>query len=341
MRKTLLARALLQRPKLLILDNPFAGLDRGSRRTLMQTLSDLMKTPMRVVVVTQRLDEVPAATTHMLYLEDHTVVLQGRKRLILRQGAGALLASRAGPSLRLPRSRLPTLTKRRGKRRTDDILVRIRNANVTYGETRILRDVSWTIHAGRHWALLGANGSGKSTLLSLILGDNPQCYANDIEVFGRRPGPGNSVWEIKRRIGWVAPELQYHYQGNVDVHAVVCSGFFDSIGLYRGCTTTQERKVRSWLRVLGLTSQAETPFDRLPDGHQRLALLARALVKSPELLILDEPCQGLDVAHRDVVLDVIDTAVRHTGCTLVYVTHRADEMPRIVSKRLRLKSCHE
>lgn len=164
--------------------------------------------------------------------------------------------------------------------------------NVSYQGHPILRDVDWTVRRGEKWALVGANGSGKSTLLSLICGDNPQAYANDIVLFDRRRGTGESIWDIKKRIGYVSPEMHTYYLEPIPCEEVVASGFFDSVGLYRRCTPEQTAAAREWLRLFDAEDLAGKPFTQISYGQQRLVLLARAFVKDPDLLVLDEPFHG-------------------------------------------------
>ena len=190
---------------------------------------------------------------------------------------------------------------------------------------------------GEKWALLGPNGAGKSTLLSLILGDHPQAYANDIALFGRPRGSGESVWEIKRCIGWVAPELQRYHPLHSTAFGVVCSGFFDTLGLYRPGTAEQEAIAGAWMARVGLTVDRSRAYNSLSRGEQRLVLIARALVKDPELLILDEPCQGLDLDHQPRVLDAIDAVAGEPGRTMIYVTHRPSEFPRSLTHLIELR----
>ena len=214
------------------------------------------------------------------------------------------------------------------------------NVSVSYNGTPVLHQVNWTVRENEHWALLGPNGAGKTTLLSLILADNPQAYANDITLFGWRRGSGESIWEIKRNIGWVAPELQLYYPRHATCLDVACSGWYDSVGLYRECTSHQREIAVAWLERFGLAERAGTVIDQLSEGEQRLALLARALVKSPVLLVLDEPCQGLDAGNRDRVLQAIAEAGVQPNTSMIYVTHRADELPQNITHVLRLSEGH-
>jgi molybdate transport system ATP-binding protein len=210
------------------------------------------------------------------------------------------------------------------------------NVNVSYNGTPILKHIHWTVRGGEHWALLGPNGSGKTTLLSLILGDNPQAYANQITLFGRRRGSGESIWEIKKHVGWVSPELHLYYPKRGSCLDVVCSGLFDSVGLYHACSSGHREVARSWMRRLGLPDYADAAFAGLSEGEQRMVLIARALVKRPSLLVLDEPCQGLDAGHRDRVLHIIDAAGQHLGTSVIYVTHNTGELPKLITHVMRL-----
>jgi molybdate transport system ATP-binding protein len=200
----------------------------------------------------------------------------------------------------------------------------------------VLDEINWTVRRGENWALLGPNGSGKTTLLSLILGDNPQAYANRITLFGRHRGSGESIWEIKERIGWVASELHLYYPGTVPCFDVVCSGFFDSVGLYRRCSDEQRKTASTWMDRLGIAGYADAMFGRISEGEQRMVLLARALVKHPWLLILDEPCQGLDRDNRERVLRTIDVVGSQIDTSVIYVTHRPDDVPNIITHVMRL-----
>jgi molybdate transport system ATP-binding protein len=208
--------------------------------------------------------------------------------------------------------------------------------SVKYGGHTIIEHLNWTVRAGESWALLGPNGSGKTTLLSLIQGDNPQAYRNHVEVFGRLRGTGESIWELKKRIGWVSPELHSYFPEQVTCFDAVASGFHETAGLFEPVAHAQRATVRKWLKRFDLLKQAHQPLFTLSAGLQRMVLLARALVKNPALLLLDEPCQGLDAEHRVLFIRMLDGLIRRQEVTAIYVTHRMDEIPPSIGRVLRL-----
>lgn len=320
-RKFTIARALLKNPRLLILDSPFNGLDERFCRRFSEQLDRLMSGDLRVIIVGTNRDLLPRGITNILRVENNRVSTHPATNREKSTAPRAAPKFQSQPSAPIDASR--------------PILVQMRNVNVAYNGTPILHRVNWVVCAGERWALLGPNGAGKTTLLSLILADNPQAYANDITLFGQRRGTGESIWEIKRNIGWVAPELQLYYPRRATCLDVACSGWFESVGLYRECSLEQRTAAEKWLREFGMSGRAEDAFDKVSEGEQRLALLARALVKEPQLLVLDEPCQGLDPENRDRVLAALE---RVRERTMIYVTHRADEMPHSISHVLRLEA---
>ena len=334
MRKTLLTHALLKSPRLLILEDPYAGLDAATRRKLGHVISRLIRDGWAVLVVTHRVEEIPKASTHLLLIDNHQVIAQGPKRQMLdiwRERFGGSLP----PSSRLL-GRKPAGRANRKRTAIGEPLVELCHVTVTGARRRILHDLTWTLREGECWALLGPNGAGKTTLLNLIQGDHPQAYAQDIRLFRRRTDSTQALWRARQHIGWMSPELHQHYPAGWEIADVVCSGFFNSVGLHQSCSRHQRATVRQWLLDLGLAKHARTPFGELSFGQQRLVLLARAAVKQPRLLILDEPCQGLDTAQRRTLLGAVDRVVTQTGASLILVSHHEDELPRCITHVLRL-----
>lgn len=214
-------------------------------------------------------------------------------------------------------------------------LIQLTDVTVTHAGHTILDRVSWSVRGGERWAVLGPNGSGKTTLLSLLCGDHPQAYANDVRLFGRRRGTGETIWDVKRNVGLLSPEFHLYFSEPLTAERTAATGFFDALA-DRATTPEQNDRVRALFAALGIGRLAGRPFRALSSGEQRLVLLARALVKRPPLLILDEPFQGLDTratAHCRAYLD------RELGAdqTLLFVTHEPTELPRTVSHTLRLE----
>ncbi len=333
MRKALIARAVLKFPRLLILDEPFDGLDVPSRNRLSGAVHRLMR-ELQVILVAHRPEEILPSISHVIQLEEGRVVRQGRRDAVLKAMTADLPDDRPSPRPTMP---MPPIAEEPRKSDSEEALIEMRNTSVRYGETRVISRLDWTVKRGENWVVLGPNGAGKTTLLSLITGENVQAYANDIRLFGRPRGSGESIWDIRGHIGLVSSELQIHYRKRLTALETVLSGFFDSVGLYRHATPDQHRTAFEQLERLGFSGMADRRFDRLSCGEQRMILLARAMVKSPELLILDEPCQGLDRRNRETVLEMIDAVGRSPATQLLYVTHHPGEIPPCMTHQLRFR----
>jgi molybdate transport system ATP-binding protein len=326
LRKVVLARAVMRDPRLLVLDEPFAGLDEKARAALRKTLDELALGGVQLVVVVSRRDELPSCVDHTLVLEDHRIVSRIDRRAEPRQeaadgcAAASPNAAGAAPCFELGEA---------------EPLIVLRDISIRYGDAVILDSVNLTVRRGQHWAVLGPNGAGKTTLLSLVLADHPQAYANDVELFGRRRGTGESIWDIKARVGWVSSEIHAHYPEQEQAIDVVCSGLFASIGLHADCTERQLDRARACLDRFAPFAVGRT-LGELSYGEQRLVLIARALVGDPDVLALDEPCEGLDASSRHRVLDAVQGIAREGKASILFVTHRFDEIPSCISHVLEL-----
>jgi molybdate transport system ATP-binding protein len=217
-----------------------------------------------------------------------------------------------------------------------DPIVSLRNVTIRYGVKTILNQISWVINRGERWVLKGPNGAGKSTLLSLITADNPQSYSQDMTLFGRKRGTGESIWDIKRNIGYVSPEMHLYFKETGTSFAVVASGLFDLLGVTRKVNEQQTEQVDSCLAMFGLAYLRDRYFHTLSTGEQKMILIARAFVKNPPLLILDEPCQGLDQEQVQRVKHVIDQLAATSNMTLIFVSHYVEDVPSCVSRELTL-----
>jgi len=344
-RKTLIGIALLSEPKLLILDEPFEGLDTESVLWLKEALSDLIKNGLAVWLVSHRFEELVPEITHVLCLKSGESFAQGlRSQVLITEVMEGLYEKADHKETNLKTNENSTEINENliqtdffesvPEKDRKHSLIRMRNVNVHYGETVVLKNFYWSVEQGENWKIVGPNGSGKSTLLSLICGDNLQAYANEIYLFGRRRGTGESIWDIKQKIGFVSSEFQVRYRQPVSALKVVLSGFFDSIGYYQPASVTQKERALSLMELLEITNLADLDFTRLSYGQQRLILIARAMIKSPPLLILDEPCQGLDRTNRNRVLELVDLVGQNTTTQILYVTHAAADHLNCLQKEL-------
>lgn len=335
MAKTLIARALLKKPRLLILDEPYDGLDHRSRRSLKALLERLIDDHVQMVLITHRFEEIMSNVTHVLLLKNGGVYQQGSREDLL---TADVLDGLYRPEHSLPEKphHLSVFSAARNQsapehsawngKDGENVLIRMRETSVRYHDVTVLDSVNWTVRRGDNWMILGPNGAGKTTLLKLVLGENQQAYANDIYLFGKKKGSGESVWEIKKNIGFISSELQSRYPMHLSAFDVVCSGFFDSIGLYRLCSKEQKDLAHAWIETLGIAYLADQKFGQLSHGQCQLVLIARAMVKSPVLLMLDEPCDGLDITNRDRLLQLLGIIGEHTDTHLIYVTHHKEEI---------------
>jgi len=335
MRKVQIARVLLKSPIIMILDEPFDGLDESSRQDLARIIDNLMDDTRTVILVTHRQREILPNISHVLAIRDGKVIFQGQREAVLTPSQmQQLYAHSFATSLSMPPaagSPPPTSDP------APEILITMENVTVKYGNTIALDNVSWTMKTGQNWVILGPNGSGKTTLLSLLTADNLQAYANEIRLFGKRRGSGESIWEIKERIGMMSSEFQIRYRKPISAFEAVLSGFFDSVGLFRTASPEQKQTADQWMAVLGIADKSDKRFNQLSYGEQRMVLLARSMVKIPQILILDEPYQGLDRTNRRRILDAIDVIGRHSGTNIIYVTHYPDEIPACMTHLLQFE----
>lgn len=320
LRKFQLIKTLLTQPETLILDNPFIGLDTETRQQLNQLFPLLARDQHLIIyMVIAREENIPNYVDEIIWITPEEEFRAPLHHLDPQRHQAILSLANM--------SELKT---------DNDEVVRFNQVSIRYDNRTILKDLDWIIRKGECWALSGPNGSGKSTLLSLICADNPQAYANDIRLFGKQRGSGESIWEIKRAIGYVSPEMHRAYQHNIPAIQVVASGLKDTMGLYTRANESERTQCRWWMNIFGIEDLADRPFLTLSSGEQRMVLLARAFVKVPQLLILDEPLHGLDSQNRLLVKEIIQTYSQLPGKTLIMVTHYEEELPACFTLRKQL-----
>lgn len=344
LRKFLIVRTLMTRPKILILDNPFIGLDAQSRDQLNEVLENLIRLEgLQLIFVLSNPADIPDSVTHVLPINGRTLSKTLSRAAFLAdftlQNVLFPLKQNAEKERlfnKYTQADFATENPDDSDGTSQDNVVQLCKVHIGYGKRTILKDLNWTVLRGEKWTLLGPNGAGKSTLLSLICADNPQSYANDIRLFNRKRGTGESIWDIKKHIGYVSPEMHSYYLKNVPCKDIVGSGLFDTIGLYRRCNTEQLASCDKWMKIFGIEHLSNKSFLAISSGEQRLCLLARAFVKNPALLILDEPLHGLDVSNKQKAKEIIENFCDDPDKTLIYVTHYIHEIPNCINNQFLL-----
>ena len=348
-RRTLLARALVSGKKLLILSDPFAGLDVESRKILLDFFNTITSKQLSknfensgfpyVILCMERYCEIPEAITDVLEFTGGKISFCGKKvefEKILqeRNEKNALLRDENKKSfaneLENIKKESSIIIEESEKNPQNELipLIEMKNVNVGWEEKQVLKNLNWTLYKNQHWLIQGPNGCGKTTFLELITGDNRQVFCNDIKIFGAPRGSGETIWDIKKKLGIVSYRLHVEYRmlKNVSLKEVIISGFHDSIGLYEKVSDVELNAAKRWLSLAGFENRENENFSALSYGEQRAILILRAAVKSPEILILDEPCHGLDDNFRQKILDLLELIAESGTTTLLHVTHERSEV---------------
>jgi molybdate transport system ATP-binding protein len=321
-RKLELVRALAEKPDLLVLDNAYTGLDNCARPLLTDMLESLISQGKTLVMTGLELSDFPPSVNRFFVLDDGRVENECSRSEVQTVNFQPVELLHETPDW------------------TNSVLnelVYLNDVSLQYGERKILDQIEWAIKAGERWSLSGPNGSGKTSLLNLIFADNPKAYGCNIRLFGKQKGTGESIWDIKARIGFVSPELHQYLPHNQSVIDVICSGFSEAEGSFKTPTGYQRDVARCWLKTLNYTEIAGKLFGELSTSSQRIVLLLRTLVKNPPLLILDEPFQGLDTEHVRLLKNLLNRIAAESNCAMIFVTHIPDELPECFTLHLKLK----
>ena len=324
-----LIKVMLKNPDLIILDNPFVGLDNSGRQILKEALNKITKDGKKIILICSEKD-IPECITHIALLKEGRIQHSGEKQTVLGNNQYTSTDS--------THNNTSGIKEMYNAQQADfEFAVRMQKVNIQYSNKHILKNIDWKIRHGEKWCLSGPNGSGKSTLLSLITGDNPQAFANQIWLFDKKKGSGESIWDIKKKIGHVSPEIHLCFDKGALVEDVVASGLYDTIGLFKKPSITDLELVAKWMSFLGIDKFKGKRLINLSLGEQRAVMLSRALVKSPPLLILDEPCQGLDEHQTNKFNHLINEICKIQSVTIIYVSHYQEEIPRNIENFLRLE----
>ncbi len=323
-----LAKALLNPPQVMVLDNPYTGLDILVRKKLNKILEDISKKGTQIILIPGTFP-IPRFITHISFLKNKKIDFFGRKENFKSENPAPVEETKTFNNT--------TLLPASNEDFHFETIVEMKNIHLNYGKHIILKNLDWKIEQGEKWLLKGPNGAGKSSLLSLITGDHPLAYSNEIYLFGKRRGTGESIWDIKQRTGYISPELHAYYDKNITCFNAIGSGYFDTIGLFKKLNTIQYNNILQWLDFLQLSHVSKKPLHSISTGLQRMILLARALVKNPPLLVLDEPCQGLDEKQSIQFVSLIDHICRDSNKTMIYVSHDETNIPSCIEKVLQLE----
>ena len=308
-KKAFLKYCINQNPDYIILDNPLDHLDQNSRKELHIQLEELAKNVALIQLVNRMTDLLPFITNKR-QINDNSFVLSPLTTIPIEQSFSLKPIPKPITTINYPHS----------------ILIQMNNLKVSYEERPILNNINWTIKKGEFWQLIGPNGSGKSTILSLITGDNPKGYGQDLHLFGKKKGSGESIWDIKKNIGQFSTAMIDLFQKNHTVEQMILSGFFDSIGLYIQPSTLQIKLMQEWLDFLNMNHLKKTDFINLSVGQQRVIMIIRAVLKHPPLLILDEPTEGLDDENVILVTQLISHLAKETNIAIISVSHRIEAL---------------
>lgn len=328
-RKVLMARALMLKPKIMLLDEPYAGLDIGSQAHLSDVLNSLVAQGISIILFDFYHQSLPSKIDNLVYMQAGKIVLSGNREQVIDTEQWQQLNEN---HYSLPHHLPDCLQYDHLGKNTP--LVAVNNVSVSFEQKPVFNELNWQFEQGQHWRIIGPNGCGKSTLLAMISGDSPKAYGKDIHLFGVKRGSGESIWDIKRHYGLVSAQLHRDYRVSTKLIHVVLSGFYDSIGLYDSPSRHQVIIARQWLVLLGLEQHENTYFNELSYGEQRLVLIARAVVKLPMILILDEPCQGLDNHNREKVLALMDYIAANSKTHLLFVSHDSRDQLKCITHEL-------
>ncbi len=329
LRKFLIVNALLSEVDLLILDNPYIGLDAPSRQILNEAMAQLPKAGVNVMLLISNERDIPDSASCIIPMSGMTI---GEP-----MAPGQYHASLVGEALR-PRLPEEFPEKPHSDTAPIDTIMDMRRCTIRHGGRILLSDITWHVRDGECWWLYGPNGCGKSTLLSLACADNPQAYCNDITLFDRRRGTGESIWDIKRRISYISPEASLHFHPQGSTQRIIAQGL-----TLTACEPVREAQLDlalKWMQVLGIEHLKDRPFGSLSTGERQLALLARVFAKQPRLMILDEPFHGLDAYNTALVKEIIQRFAllaredpKEHPMSLIIVSHYAEELPACFTLR--------
>lgn len=322
-RKLELIKALADTPDILILDNAYNGLDSVSKEILSNFIQQLIDQGQTMLIAGLSIIDMPEKIEKIIRL-DNTLTPE----IVVRFQRVKPICNIKPVNIQLPQWKNTSLKE----------IFSLRNVSLKIGEKTILKNINWTIKAGEKWVLSGRNGAGKTSLMNMIFADNPKAYACDISLFGKQKGTGETIWDIKKEIGFISPELQQYYPRSMKAIDVVISGLFDSEGLYVRPTGFHKKLALEWLAAVDLQKWANEPFGNLSSSVQRMALFVRALIKNPPLLLLDEPFQGFDSRNVEKATKLLEQISKTSNCAMIFISHEQEDIPKFFDLEISLQN---
>ncbi|ADV47846.1 ABC transporter related protein [Cellulophaga algicola DSM 14237] len=307
-RKVVLEHLLNSNLDYLVLDNPFDNLDHESIADLKQSIEKNASKIIFIIVLSRKSDALDFITTRFQLLDNGSLALIDN-------------SNKSNPEIHFTKEIPKPIKSIHGE---GDSLINFKNIEVSFDEKLILKNINWEIKKNSFWQLIGKNGSGKTTLLSLITGENNKGYGQELYLFGKKKGTGETIWDIKQKIGYYTPTLTHNFKRTDTVKNMLISGLNDSIGLYKIPTENQLLLAKEWLEALNMEHLAEKVFIELPVGQQRLIMIGRAMIKHPLVLILDEPTENLDDDSAALFVALTNKIALETTTAIIFVSHREE-----------------
>ncbi len=313
LKKILLLQSLLHStPHLLLLDYPFEGLDRQSREDLSAFIDFISREHGVQIILVDHHHHLPQVMNRRLTLDNFQIISQATVKPVHTM-------TQEKPEKNITRCDRVSVQKP---------IVDIRNLCVRYGNTVVIDNFNWTIYPGDRWALLGRNGSGKTTLFSLIFADHPMAYSQEIYLFGKRRGSGESIWDIKKRINYLGPELVSY----LNPSTIFVSAQNYVTGLHK---KPDQKKLDALVEYFGAAEWFSRPVRFLSSGELQLMLIISSFLEEKEILLLDEPFQFLDIKQKNRVTEYLQGHLS-SQTTLILITHYEEDIATWTEKTMML-----
>ena len=326
LRKTLLLKAYADQPRVLIIDDPMAGLDIESQANVRELIQTIAESDTQLILLLRRRSDIVAGISHIAELADCKIVSAGPRPKDWEHQR--LSDTHAARTFDLAAPQRETIT-------AGTNLISMDKVTARYHDKVVFSDLSFALNAQQHCSVSGPNGCGKSTLIQIMNAENAMAYGQNVRLFGKKRGGGESIWEVKANFGEVSNRIHEQYGRGWTIQQVVISGLYDSIGLYKRPSNTDKARAKQCLSNFDINAKSDALYTKLSYGQQRLVLLARAIIKIPPILLLDEALTGLDDEHQEQFLHILDQVVRNTDTTVINITHRQEEQPRFIKHHWR------